>query len=88
MILQFYIMLHYSTYIVHNYASLCCAPFYFIFECVENKRFIIILSVGRFVPWDVLSEGLFVLLRFVFGRFVLGRFICASRQYANFIPLS
>ena len=32
---------------------------------------------GRFVPWDVLSLGLNVLILFVSGRFVLGRFVCA-----------
>ena len=41
------------------------------------------VPLGRFVPWDVLSLGpyvlgRFVLGRFVLGRFVLGRFVCAS----------
>ena len=37
-----------------------------------------VISEKRFVPWDVLSLGLFVLGRFVLGRLVLGRFVCAS----------
>ena len=36
--------------------------------------------LGRFVPWDVLSLGPYVLGRFVLGRFVLGCFVCASQK--------
>ena len=37
-------------------------------------------SLGRFVPWEVLSSGRFFLQAFCpLGHFVLGRFVCAPR---------
>ena len=54
----------------------------------------VVLSLGRFVPCDVLSLvtfcplGHFVLGRFVLGRFVLGRFVLGGFVLGRFVCAS
>jgi hypothetical protein len=38
-----------------------------------------VLSMIRFMQWDVLGLGCFVTGRFMMGRFAMERFECASR---------
>ena len=51
--------------------------------------FVLLLYIpplGHFVPWDVLSQGRFILGRFVLGRFVLGCFVPGTFCPGMFFP--